>query len=141
MIDANIIQAIATHLDGLTLTPALPIAWPDRDFKPPSIGGYLRLTVLPNRTEAVTIGRHGVDRHRGIAQVDVCWRQGKGSVDPFAVRDAIATHFKRGTWFDYGDTTVRIVEPPSPGPSLKDSAYTIYPLSVRYFADASNAST
>lgn len=138
-IEANILAALLSHLSGLTLTPAMSLAWPDIDFEPPA-QGYLRATLVPNTVEQVTLGTNGKNRHRGLFQVDVFWKRNAGEIVPREKADLVAAQFKRGTVLTSGGLNIRINRPPRVAQTLESGPYTQTPVLISYQVDADNPS-
>lgn len=138
-VEGIIFEALAIKLAALTLSPAVPIAWPNID-ESGIPGDYLRPTHIPSPTSQITLGDDGQNRHVGTFQVDVFWRVGQGLSAPLARAGAIAAHFRRGTVLVNGSIAVRVIRPPSVGPALQEPTHLMVPVSIRYQADAANPS-
>jgi hypothetical protein len=132
-VETRIYEALAAQLAALALTPAMPIAWPNVDFKPPATG-YLRASFLPAATGAFARSGTGSNEHRGIFQIDVFWPENKGETEPSNKAAAIIAHFKRGTVLSREGATIRIDDPPYRGPSLQEPGFLQIPVSVPYHA-------
>lgn len=135
--ETKIKRALISHLMGLTLDPAMEIAFPNASFTQPA-AGYLRATFVPNTVNQVTLGDLGKNRFLGLFQVDVFWPENKGYVAPTERAGAIAAHFKRGTVVTLDGTTVRIIRPPSIAQALQSAPYIMIPVTIQYQVDASN---
>ncbi len=136
-VEASIFTALHEHLSSLTLSPAMPIAWPNVDYTPGD-DGYLRVDHLPNTTAQATLGTTGKNRHRGIFQIAVHWPKGQGRTKPTDAADSIIAWFKRGTSLTENGVIVRVDAPPSLGPSMVDGEFFMMPISVPYTAEANN---
>lgn len=139
--EAQICRALLQRLMGLTLSPALPVAYPDQDFtKPLDSSGkplpYLEAAIFPAPTEAVTIAHNGINSYAGFMQVTVVYPQNSGAIKPAEVAAKVIEWFKRGTKMADGTTTVQIIRPPYASPAFKDEPYTRTPVTVRYQAFA-----
>lgn len=132
-------SALFAHLAALTLSPAMPVAWEDVNFTPPSTG-YVRATYHPNTVQQITLGDLGINRFIGLFQVDVFWPQGQGIIQPSQRVAAISAHFKRGTDIAGTGVTVRIIQPPQARPALESAPYVQIPVMIRWQADAANPS-
>jgi hypothetical protein len=63
-IEGKIFDALCTHLSTLVFSPAIPVAYPNVDFDPPS-GQYLEVVFLPNQTETMNLSS-GPYNHIGV---------------------------------------------------------------------------
>jgi len=138
-IEAQLCEALLQRLTKLLLSPALPVAYPDVAFTKPVDGGqkplpYLEAALLPIPTSAATL--NGWNSYTGILQVTVVYPQNAGAIKSQQIAAAIVAHFKRGTEMTDGAMRVRIVQPPSIGPTYPDAPYTRTPISVHYQAFA-----
>ena len=50
-------------------------------------------------------------------------------------RDALVAHFRRGSSYAYGGTTVKVLRTPWVAPAQTDGAWFVTPLSVEYRAE------
>jgi hypothetical protein len=135
-IETRILEALNAQLAALVLSPVVPIAWQNKSFTPS--GAYLRPWLLPVRTDALTVSVLGSNDYAGLYQVDVFWPSGSGLTDPMERASAIAAHFKRGTRISREGITVRIDDPPWPGPALQEPNWIQVPVSVPYRAFVPN---
>ena len=62
--------ALRARVSSLSLSPALPVAWPDLTFEKPA-GGYLRVTWLPNTAQRLFVGSADPSQRPGLLQLDV----------------------------------------------------------------------
>lgn len=109
--EARIVDALKARLAALTLSPALPIAWPNVVFNPPATS-YLRVTNLRNTTSRVVIADDGPQMNQGIFQIDVMapLNEGEASLD---IGAQIAAWYGVGTRLPFTGGQVRIVDPPN----------------------------
>lgn len=135
--ETSIAEALLARLATLTLSPAMPVAYPNVTFTPPA-AGYLRATHVPNTANQVTLGTSGKNRHLGIFQVDVFLPINGGISTPMEKAGAVAAHFKRGTTLTRDGISIRIVRPPEIRPALQSAPYLQVPVIIRYQADAAN---
>lgn len=129
--DAVIMDLLLQRLS--TMTPALPIAYPNVN---PSWGSnnpdsYLRATFVPNRTVTRTVGA-GHQQHMGLMMVSVWWKAGAGLTKPLDVADRIIKHFAKGTVLEGQGLKVKIGRKPWAAPPLQDAAYIQVPVSIEY---------
>jgi len=130
--------ALASHLATFAAaqTPALPVAYENRDFDPPE-GVYLREHLLPAEPAAAALGTDAPNRHRGILQVDVLGEAGQGSGPVSIIVDALTAHFKRGTKLPLGDSEIAI-ERAYPGPAMQDNGRYRVPVNITFYAYVAN---
>ena len=139
--EAQIARALLVRLGTLSLSPSLPISYPDQTFTKPLDGSgkplpYLEAAIMPAPTSAVTIAHRGLNAYPGILQVTVVHPQSSGVIKPAEIAAKIIHHFKRGTKMADGGTTVQVVQPPYASQTFKDEPYTRTPVTVRYQAFA-----
>lgn len=128
-------NALASRMQTLTLSPALPIAWPNVAFEnPTTAGAFLRVNFLPNPAEAVTIPHDGWDRHSGIMQVDVMWPEGEGIAPAMQRAEAVAAHFPRGWQVRNDGVLVQIVRRGTIAPAIQDPPFVMVPVSIRFLS-------
>jgi hypothetical protein len=135
-IEAQIASALLRRLQDLTLTPPLPVAYPDVDFTPPHSGMWLEAQMFPAPTEAVDIAHDGFNNYTGFLQVTVVAPEAGGALPPLEVAAQIMRWFRRGTVMEDGAATVTIFKPPYASPTLQDRATTRTPVTIRYQAFA-----
>jgi hypothetical protein len=110
----------------------LPVQEPSVPFVPPDDRRYLRVQLLPGRTQRTLIPSDAEQLHVGILQVTVNWSTVHGEVAPRELAGQIASHFAVDQKLPAGDSFVRITQRPSVGPSLPDGADLLTPVSVFY---------
>jgi hypothetical protein len=140
MTDANvrIAEALFERLKSLVLDEPVPIAWPFKDFTPPSDGPWLRPTFLPAQPASTAVGEGADNRFVGFVQIDVFYPAGAGLKRPLVIADAVAAHFKRGLVLDAAGFLVSVDRPPFVMSTSRDGAQTMTPVRVYYTADAPN---
>jgi hypothetical protein len=131
-VEAQITEALFTRLAALTLSPVLPVAYPDVVFTPPAIGNYLECAIL--RAATAGVGISAWDEHAGILQVTVVTKQfpAGGTKTPTQIADAVAAWFPRGTRLTNGSVQVDVYETPAIAAPIADAPYTRTPVSIRY---------
>lgn len=133
-IESKITEALLQRLAALTLSPVLPVAYPNIAF--PAAGQtkpdvYLEAR-SPLRAETQQLGISAWDTHVGIFQIDVVYKAQDGLIKPTEIADKIADWFKRGTRLTNGDVRVDIDATPSVAAPVADSPYIRTPVSIRY---------
>lgn len=129
-VESQITEALFARLAALSLSPALPVAWPDVAFNPPASGLYLDVHQL--RAETTGIGISAWDEHSGILQVDVVAKAQDGVLSKTEIADAVAAHFPRNLKLTNGSIRVDIDDPPAIAAPIPDAPYTRTPVSIRY---------
>ena len=135
-IETRIHAALDARLMALTLSPAVPIAWPNANYTP--TGAYLRPWLLPIGVEPMTVSTDGANDYGGIYQVSVFWPVGGGLLAPLEAASAIAAHFKRGTSLTRDGVVVQMLTPPVVETPIQEPDIYHIPVSVRYRAFAPN---
>jgi hypothetical protein len=142
MSDQAITDLLFAHFAGLTFSPAIPIAWPNKPFseKPSPAPGamWMRVTILPAEGRVVSLQRTATNI--GTLQIDVFAYVDDGEDDAIAVIDQIKQRFAMGTPIEGGGVKVRIVSPPFRGPNvssvggrqLGDPSWSMMPVRIRY---------
>lgn len=139
MSEQVIAQALIDRLQALALSPVLPIAYPNRTFEPPEDDKFLRCHILHGETFAYSIEGTGSNRHYGVFQIDVNWRENEGVMKPLAVADQIIAQFRRATKITSNDVCIQITQSPYVGPLMHDDGRAKVPVSVPYTAFSPNA--
>jgi hypothetical protein len=134
--EAKIAEGLFKRLSALT--PALPIAWPNRSFTPPSDGKYLRVSDLPLPTRGMSLTNDGTNEYSGLLQVDVMWPLNDGEQPATEAAGAVIAHFKRGTRMDNGGIRIDCVTAYR-SPALRDDPRWQVPVTVSYRAYAPNS--
>ena len=132
--DTRILEAFMSHLATASLG-GVPIAWPNVNYEPTTGTTFLKADWLPAQTTTATLGPTGVNRHRGIFQVQAYVEVGKGSVAAMELLGQVATRFAKGTSMTRDGVTVLIDSPPYPAPRIIEGAWAIYTLTIPYQSD------
>lgn len=90
---ASIEDALFYRLSQLTLTPSLPIAYPNTPYVPVVGSTFLEALNLPNRTDYAGVGLGAARRHRGLLQVIINSPQNAGATAASEVADKIIEWF------------------------------------------------
>lgn len=129
MIEADIATGLLRRLSTISLSPSLPIAYPNVPYSPTG-DAYLRASHIPSTVDPLTLDRW--DRRSGILQVDVMWPENVGITGGLGVADEVAAHFARGTRLEENGATIQIIRTPTVGGPLHDPPYMQIPVSVFY---------
>lgn len=97
-------SSIVTHLKTLTNLP--PMQEENVHFTPGT--SWCRVTLLPAKTQQVTLGLHGSDRLMGLAQCDLFVPVGTGVGAVNALADQVVAHFPRGFTLTEDDLVIHI---------------------------------
>lgn len=130
-VESQITEALMTRLAALTLSPVLPVAYPNVPFTPPASGPYL-VANAPLRATTAAVGISAWDEHSGVFQVDVMYRTQDGVIKPTQIADAVAAHFPRNLRLANGSVRVDINEKPSIAAPVTDAPNLKTPVSIRY---------
>lgn len=138
---AKVTRALLQHLRGLTVSPAITVAWPDdREFVKPVSGGvpqpYLEAKLFRAPTETLSVDEGGANAVVGFLQVNVVYPDGAGIMTPSELADLVILHFQRGTVLTEGDVKVLIDKAPYAMTPIDDKPYTKTPVTIRYQAFA-----
>lgn len=129
---SEIADAILARCVSLTLSPALPKAYPDVTFKPPSSGKYVEFRDFPNRPAWGSLAGGSLDQ--GLLQATVHWPRGTGIIAPLAVAKAVIDHFPKALRLYSGETTVKISGDPWAAAPLFDDKETLIPITIPWTA-------
>lgn len=125
---AAILEGFFHHLEGLGISPPLPIAYPSITFTPPDEGMWLEVSWFPNDPQDPVWDNNGCVLAMGYFQVLVGYRPGYGQLPAMDIADAVATHFPKGTML--GPVPVSIA--PSVAPQVVDKDKLFIPVRIRY---------
>jgi hypothetical protein len=137
-IETDLRTALNTHLSGLTLTPAHPIAWENKAFTPPASNRWLAAFMIPASARPKTLSYEGLIEHRGIYQISVFGPLESGVVQQDEIAAAVRSHFKRGTRLYDGAARIEITSA-IVNQGLKDGSRWQVPVTVNFRAFAPNA--
>lgn len=131
MTAAAIGAALKAHLASLTFSPAIPIAWPNKDYTPDG-SRFLAVEFVRAPNERLTLnGRH---RRGGSVVVTVASRVNNGSGEGDGLADAVAAHFAVDTVLDADGQRVRITAEPSIRGGFIDGGYWRTPVVIPFEA-------
>jgi hypothetical protein len=136
MSDALIAQAFETTLKAWAdaQTPAIPVAWENVAFEPPSSGGrYMHAFMLPNRTRSLFLDGSGRTRV-GIFQINLSMPIGTGAGAARTLAAALDTAFS--VTITAGGLRIYLLSPMSAAPPLPNSHRFVVPISAEYRADS-----
>jgi hypothetical protein len=128
-------RAIETQLAAWAAarTPALPVAWENVPFTPPS-GPYLRAFLLPAMTTSADLA--GAHRSfRGVYQVSVYSPINAGSGAAESIADELAALFPLNQRLNVPGLTLQIMTPVTAAQGAQDATNYVVPVSFQYRAD------
>lgn len=140
-VEVAIEAALLAHAKAFAVVNSLDLSEPNITFNPPTPGKtakWLRATFLPADTQTLPVGA-GDNRYYGILQIDVFYGIGGGEIAPARIAVLIIDHFKRGTTLTRDGFTVQILEQPYRRPSIKDDAWLMVPVRIRFTCFANPA--
>jgi len=132
MTAAAIGAALKARLGTLSFSPAIPIAWPNKDFTPPTDDNarFLQATIVPAPNQRVTI--RAQHRRSGSLVVTVASRPNNGSGEGDGLADAVAAHFPADLMLAAGANRLRITEDPSIRDGFLDGAFWRTPVVIPF---------
>lgn len=129
MSQAEIGAAIKTRIASLTFSPAMPVAWPNKDYTPAG-ERFLQVQILPAPNTRLTLG--GRHRLAGSIILTVASKPGNGSGEGDGLADAVAAHFPCDLVLTAGDHRLRITEAPSIRDGFLDNGFWRTPVVIPY---------
>lgn len=137
--DARVLDALLWRLGQLTLSPALPVAWPDTEFDPGTDGtsGYLAPSWLPAGTTSAAVSG-GSRNFGGVFQVSLFLPEARdrGPIVPVDIAGAVAAHFAKDVVIQRPGSPIRvkIEQPPTVEQPVPEQGWTATPVSIPYRA-------
>src|SRR5580765_1681108 len=104
-------------------------------FTPPNASPtakWLRASLLPNDSFALSINDDGPNQYYGILQIDVFYGQEAGIIAPMRIAAAAASYFKNGTTMTQDGFTVFIMDVPRISQGLRDDPWVMVPVRIPY---------
>ncbi|MER8846047.1 DUF4128 domain-containing protein [Mesorhizobium australicum] len=130
-IETQIWLALKGRVQGLVLTPALPIAWPNEDFTKPTTG-YLRVTHVPNINRRLFIGSTEPHQRIGLLQIDVFAKKNQDASVAAEIAGQVAAWFVADSRLTYSTVSLRITKAPAVAQAITDDTHWQTPVSVEY---------
>lgn len=134
-------EALDYFLSTISMTGINGIAVKGATFQPVVDTIFLRSSFLPNRTQLGELGTGAARRHVGLFQVDVRAFEIANPLAQTQIVDRVIDHFWRQTISRNG-LIVRIGSfdgahsVPFPSPEYEDAPWTVIPVTVPWWADA-----
>lgn len=137
-IETKIYEALATKLAALTLSPVVPVIYPNVPSAPPVAGtAYMEASHQPSTVEQINVGDAGRNRHTGLFLINVFAPENQGLSTGMEIAGAVADHFARGVVLTTGGISLLVTNTRIAAP-LKEGAYVQMPVVVSYMVDAAN---
>lgn len=125
-------DALKAQIDGLSFNPAIPVAYPNRDFTPPADRWILASI---ERAENGRVDLGDGTRFSGSVVLIVCTKPNKGSGEGEDLADAIATAFQANIALPIvGGGHVRVTARPSVRSGYLDGGWWRTPVVVPFAA-------
>lgn len=104
--DTALVKSVKAALAAIT--PALPIAYENAKFDPPTDGKWAAMFIIPAALDPATLGDAGQDEYLGVLQIDlnVPLRSGTGVLKQWA--DRLREYYKAGRRLAYNGQEVLI---------------------------------
>ena len=112
-------------------TPALPIKFKGRTFKPPKDQEYLETIFIPNNPDGLFWGSEKT--YQGIFRLILHWPvDDKGIYEPLDVIESISSYFTKERKLFTGTFALNIYEEPKLLGDIEAGNETLYPVSMSY---------
>ena len=129
LIRAGFEGALKTWADAQT--PAIPVAWPNTVFDPPT-GRYIRADLLPARTKRLFLDGSGRE-WKGVFQALFYMPQGTGAGTVESLAASLDAAFAAS--FTSGGVRIHLLEPFCIAAALPHTERYVVPVSAEYQAD------
>lgn len=130
--EAIIPALLFDRLAALTLSPALPIAWPNVAFA--GTGAHLEVQYLPNRNVRPFVADDGETIHQGLLQVSVVTPLDAGITPALETAGLVVEYFPAGLALSGSGVTARVTAKPSVAPPLTEAATLRTPVTIPWRA-------
>lgn len=121
--------AIKARIEALTFTPAMPVAWPNKDYSPTG-ERFLQVAIVPAPMER--LGVAAKHRRAGSVVITVASRANNGSGEGDGLADAVAAHFPADLKLTAGTKAVRITSTPSIREGFQDGGFWRTPVVIPF---------
>src|SRR5689334_13234896 len=109
-VETIIAEALFARLAGVRFDPDLPIAWPNKEFRPPADRKCVRINDMPLPTQPFALAAGGTNEYSGLVQIDVFRPLGEGITEARKIAGAIAAAFEPRTKLYREGVTVKITQ-------------------------------
>ena len=131
-LEAQIAHALLKRLQAMTLSPPLPVAYPDVNFTKPASGMWLETSLFQAPTTGQALGFADSNSYSGFMQLTVVSPQNVGVIATLQIVAAICLWFQQGTKMWEGSTRIEIVKNPYSSSLIMDPPYTRTPITIPY---------
>lgn len=128
-IETPIWLALRARVEALTLSPVLPVAWPNESFTPPPTG-YLRVTWMPNVNRRLFLGSADPHQRLSMLQVDVFAKKNQNVAVALEIAGKVAAHFPADLRMTAHGIACRVAKAADVGQPLPDEAFLMVPVTV-----------
>lgn len=108
------------------------VAWPNKNFTPPTRAKWVSVSVLPAPVEALTCGSMGQNEATGILQFNCYMKKGSGDAHQRELAEAIEDWFQFGKSFTFDNQTVTFTKTSRGQGFPSESGHWGIPVSVEY---------
>jgi hypothetical protein len=117
--------AIKARVEALTFSPAMPIAWPNKDYTPTG-ERFLQVAIVPAPAQRMTIDAQ--HRRAGSVVITIASKANNGSGEGDGLADAVAAHFPADLRF----SGIRITAAPSIREGFLDGKFWRTPVVIPF---------
>lgn len=128
--ETDIMAALFARVAAFSLTPALPVAYPNVPFTPPAAQRYLEVKFVPNIN--TRFGVSTTHQMLGLLQLNIHGKKGTGEAGVRADAAAIVEHFPADLELSNAATKVRITARPEARDMIVDDASVFIPVMVAW---------
>lgn len=133
--EVAITSAMFQRAQAFADSQSMTISFPNQTFKPPASGPqvkWLRATLLPNDSFALSINEAGPNQYYGILQLDVFYNQDEGLLAPMRIAAEAASYFKFGTTMTRDGFTVKVMDVPRVREGIRDDPWVMVAVRIPY---------
>lgn len=121
--------AIKARIEALTFTPAIPVAWPNKDYQPTG-DRFLQVAIVPAPAQRMTLD--ALHRRAGSVVITVASRPNNGSGEGDGLADGVAAHFPADLKLTAGSQRLRITASPSIREGFLDGGFWRTPVVIPF---------
>lgn len=119
--------AIKARIEALaaTFSPAIPVAWPNRDYQPTG-DRFLQVAIVPAPNQRMTLD--ALHRRAGSVVITIASKVNTGSGEGDGIADAVAAYFPADLRF----SGVRVTSAPSIRDGMQDGGFWRTPVVIPF---------
>jgi hypothetical protein len=119
--------AIKARIEALaaTFSPAMPVAWPNRDYQPTG-DRFMQVAIVPAPAQRMTID--ALHRRAGSVVITIASKVNTGSGEGDGLADAVAAYFPADLQF----SGVRVTSDPSIRDGMQDGGFWRTPVVIPF---------